>query len=96
MAAVETAQFARYFKLFPELTPTQVMTCILYSMGLAIPAIADLRDVSPETVRKVLQEARQKLDLSNLSAVTSAVQVRLTMAMMGLHIDLREERHRVA
>ncbi|QDI55067.1 helix-turn-helix transcriptional regulator [Serratia marcescens] len=59
MAAVETAQFARYFELFPELTPTQAMTCILYSMGLAITTIADLRDVSPETVRKVLQEARQ-------------------------------------
>jgi hypothetical protein len=33
--------------------------------------------------RKVLQEARQKLELSNLCAVTSVVQVRLTMAMMG-------------
>lgn len=65
-------------------------------MGLAIPIIADLRDVSPETVRKILQDAHQKLDLSNLSAVTSAVQVRLTMAMMGLQIDLREERPRVA
>ncbi|QNL02889.1 hypothetical protein D0895_24335 (plasmid) [Serratia ureilytica] len=96
MAAVETAQFARYFELFPELTPTQAMTCILYSMGLAITTIADLRDVSPETVRKVLQEARQKLELSNLVAVTSAVQVRLTMAMMGLRIDLHEERPRVA
>ncbi|MGO4746467.1 helix-turn-helix transcriptional regulator [Serratia quinivorans] len=96
MAAVESAQFARYFELFPELTPTQAMTCILFSMGLAIPTIADLRDVSPETVRKVLQEARQKLDLSNLAAVTSAVQVRLTMAMMGLQIDLREEHPRVA
>ncbi|WP_410529624.1 transcriptional regulator (plasmid) [Serratia sp. AXJ-M] len=96
MAAVESAQFARYFELFPELTPTQAMTCILFSMGLAIPTIADLRDVSHETVRKVLQDARQKLDLSNLCAVKSAVQVRLTMAMMGLHIDLREEHHRVA
>ncbi|HGM7715713.1 TPA: helix-turn-helix transcriptional regulator [Serratia marcescens] len=69
----------------------QAMACILYSMGLAIATIADLRDVSPETVRKVLQEARQKLELSNLAAVTSAVQVRLTMAMMGLHIDLERK-----
>ncbi|WP_431225890.1 helix-turn-helix transcriptional regulator (plasmid) [Serratia sp. L9] len=96
MAAIETAQFARYFELFPEMTPTQAMTCILYSMGLTIPTIADLRGVSQETVRKVLQEARQKLELSNLCAVTSVVQVRLTMAMMGLHIDLQEERSRVA
>lgn len=66
MATVESAQFARYFELFPELTPTQAMTCILFSMGLAIPTIADLRDVSHETVRKVLQDARQKLDLSEL------------------------------
>ncbi|HBY9737706.1 TPA: hypothetical protein MJA81_21975 [Klebsiella pneumoniae] len=46
--------------------------------------------------RPHLQKARQKLELSNLVAVTSAVQVRLTMAVMGLHIDLREERPRVA
>jgi len=46
MATVESAQFARYFALFPELTPTQAMTCILFSMGLAIPNIAHLRDVS--------------------------------------------------
>lgn len=96
MAAVESAQFARYFELFPEMTPTQAMTCIMYSMGLTIPTIADLRGVSQETVRKVLQEARQKLELSNLCAVTSVVQVRLTMAMMGLQIDLQEERSRVA
>jgi len=96
MAAVESAQFARYFELFPELTPTQAMTCILFSMGLAIPIIADLRDVSPETVRKVLQDARQKLDLSNLSAVTSAVQVRLTMAMMGIHVNIRDVSTQVA
>ncbi|PKR36893.1 helix-turn-helix transcriptional regulator [Serratia ureilytica] len=96
MAAVETAQFARYFELFPELTPTQAMTCILYSMGLAITTIADLRDVSPETVRKVLQESRQKLELSNLVAVTSAVQVRLTMAMMGIKINMQDTDIQVA
>lgn len=72
------------------------MACTLYSMGLAIATIADLRDASPETVRKVLQEARQKLELSNLAAVTSTVQVRLTMAMIGLRIYLREEGTKVA
>lgn len=96
MATVESAQFARYFALFPELTPTQAMTCILFSMGLAIPTIADLRDVSHKTVRNVLQDVRQKMDLPNLCAVKSAVQVRLTMAMMGLHIDLREVGQKVA
>ncbi|MFN1150151.1 helix-turn-helix transcriptional regulator [Serratia liquefaciens] len=96
MAAVESAQFARYFELFPELTPTQAMTCILFSMGLAIPTIADLRGVSHETVRKVLQDARKKMELSNLCAVRSVVQVRLTMAMMGLHVDIKEVHPRVA
>lgn len=96
MATVESAQFARYFALFPELTPTQAMTCILFSMGLPISTIADLRDVSHKTVRNVLQDVRKKMDLPNLCAVKSAVQVRLTMAMMGLNIDLREESPRVA
>jgi hypothetical protein len=41
-------------------------------------------------------EGTPNLELSNLVAVTSAVQVRLTMAMMGLRIDLLEERPRVA
>ena len=95
MAAVESAQFARYFALFPELTPIQAMTCILFSMGLTIPNIADLRDVSDKTVRKVLQDVRQKMDLPNQCAVKSAVQVRLT-AMMGLHIDLGETHSKVA
>lgn len=49
---------------------------------------ADLHNVSPVTVRKVLQEPQ----LPNLVAVTNTLQVRLTMAMMGLYIDLREER----
>ncbi len=43
--------------------------------------------------RPHLQKARQKLEFSNLVAVTSAVQETLTMAMMGLHIDLSEETH---
>jgi len=47
-------------------------------------------------VRNVLQDVRQKMDLPNLRAVKSAVQVRFTMAMMGLNIDLREESPRVA
>jgi hypothetical protein len=36
------------------------------------------------------------MDLPNLCAVKSAVQVRLTMAMMGLRIDLGESHSKVA
>lgn len=96
MAIVNIAQFAHYFEMFPELTPTQAMTSILFSMGLAIPTIADLRGVSHESVRKVLQETRHRLALSNLCAVRSVVQVRLTMAMMGVHVDMREVSPHVA
>ncbi|PVZ84147.1 transcriptional regulator [Serratia sp. S1B] len=86
MASVESKEFAQYNKIFPELTPTQSITSIMFSMGLPITTISELRGVSDDTVRKSLQEARQKLDLSNISSLRGVVQVRLTMAMMGMHI----------
>lgn len=43
-----------------------------------------------------MKDVARPAGVSNLAAVTSAVQVRLTMAMMGLRIDLREECPRVA
>lgn len=92
MAAVDNAQFTRYFELFPELTHTESITCIMHAMGLAIPMIADLRGVSDETVRKMLQEVRKELELSNLCALRAVVQIRLNMAVMGLKFDLRGDR----
>ncbi|WP_168403376.1 hypothetical protein [Erwinia amylovora] len=92
MATVENAQFERYFEIFPELTPKQTITCIMHAMGLAIPMIADLRGVSDETVRKMLQESRKELELSNLCALRAVVQIRLSMAVMGLNFDLLDDR----
>lgn len=87
MTAVDNKEFSQYCKIFPELTPTQSATSILFSMGLPITTIAEMRGVTDESVRKRLQETREKLGLSNISCVRGVVQVRLTMAMMGIHIE---------
>lgn len=87
MATIDNKKLMQYCKIFPELTSTQSVIGMMYSMGLSINTIAELRDVSPDNVRKRLQETRQRLNLSSTSSIIGVVQVRLTMAMMGLRIE---------
>ena len=66
MAAVDPIVYAQLCKLFPKLTQIQVTDACLYSAGATYKEIGELRGVSPETIKKSLEAAQKRLDITNL------------------------------
>ena len=69
MAAVDPIVYAQLCKLFPELTMLQVTDACLYSAGATYKETGELRGVSAETIKKSLEAARKRLDISNLQSL---------------------------
>ncbi|MDI9280416.1 conjugal transfer protein [Pantoea sp. EABMAA-21] len=69
MAAVDPIVYAQLCKLFPELTLLQVTDTCLYSAGATYKETGELRGVSAETIKKSLEAARKRLEISNLQSL---------------------------
>jgi len=63
--------------VFPELTPAQFETALLFSLGLSQREIAHLRSVTYPVVNKTLEDIKMKLDFYSLNSLLSMFQVRL-------------------
>lgn len=70
-------QFGVLCNLFPDLTPAQAESVVLYSMGASQAEIIEIRHVSSASVKRSLHEARIKLDLPNLNSLRTAVLIRM-------------------
>lgn len=62
---------------FPELTPDQFETGMLFSMGIKKKEIAFLRSVTVSTIDKMLETIKQKFEINSISQLLSVFQSRL-------------------
>lgn len=63
--------------LFPELSPAQAESIILMSLGSTPEEIADIRQVSAQSVKRSLYDARIKLRMRSLGSLRPAVLLRV-------------------
>lgn len=88
MACIDPTQLSKLRNLLDELSDTQATNAIYFSWGNTHQQIADMRNVTPVSVRKSLEEARKKMGLNSLdslrSVVTTRVQVHIWLACCQL------------
>lgn len=70
-------ELALFYKIFPELSPVQTETVLLFSMGFALKEVASLRHISPQNTKKTLSQAMKKFSVFSLNALRSTVHIRL-------------------
>lgn len=63
--------------MFPELTPAQFETEILFCLGLSQGEIAHLRSVSYTAINQTLEDIKVKLNFYSLNNLLAIFQVRL-------------------
>ena len=91
MAAIDPIHFQPLHKYFPDLTLTQLATAYMYSTGVSVPAIAQLRNVSEETVRDSLKAVCKRMELTTLATMGTAVQLRLSVGLLVTVDSLRND-----
>lgn len=69
MAAVDPIRLKPLYKLFPTLTALQITDTCLYSSGATYQDIGELRGVSRETVKRSLEAAQKRLEISSLQSL---------------------------
>ncbi|HGJ5877696.1 MAG TPA: helix-turn-helix transcriptional regulator [Arsenophonus nasoniae] len=77
MRMFDLTNVAELHDVFPELTPAQFETAILFCLGLSQGEIAHLRSVSYPVVNKTLEDIKVKLEFYSLNNVLAMFQVRL-------------------
>lgn len=77
MKAFDLNQIEYFKEIFPELTPEQLETALLFSLGLSKKEIAMMRSVSYTAVEKMLEVIKDKFEFYSLSNLLSVFQVRL-------------------
>lgn len=77
MKAFDLKQIEYFKEIFPELTPEQLETALLFSLGLSKKEIAIMRSVSYIAVEKMLEVIQNKFEFYSLSNLLSLFQVRL-------------------
>lgn len=82
MAAIDPIYFQSLHKYFPDLTLTQLATAYMYSTGISVGTIAQLRDVSEGTVKDSLKAACQRMHLTSISTMGTAIQLKLSLELL--------------
>ncbi|AWK15446.1 transcriptional regulator [Candidatus Fukatsuia symbiotica] len=79
MATFDITQFPELREVFPELTPAQFETGLLFSLGVSQKNIALLRSVSYPVVKKTLAQAKSKFEPYSLYGLFTVFHVRLVL-----------------
>lgn len=77
MACIDPTQLSKLRNLLEELSDTQAANAIYFAWGNTHQQIADMRNVTPVSVRKSLEEARKKMGLNNLESLRSVINTRI-------------------
>lgn len=72
--------------VFPELSRKQLEIVTLYAHGSAYESIADICNISVETVRSHLKRTTKALNLNSNDAMRSVVLTRIYLFMISLMI----------
>ncbi|MCR8998675.1 hypothetical protein [Rahnella perminowiae] len=79
MAMPNPTEISKLRNLLDELSDVQAINAIYFSWGNNQQQIADMRKVTPVSVRKSLEEARNKLSLNSLDTLRAVVITRIQM-----------------
>ncbi|WGM04078.1 helix-turn-helix transcriptional regulator [Arsenophonus nasoniae] len=77
MRMFDLTNVAELHDVFPELTPAQFETAILFCLGLSQGEIAHLRSVSYPAIKQTLEDIKIKLDFYSLNSLLAMFQVPL-------------------
>lgn len=81
MAAINTTHLKLFHNLFPELTPVQTETALLYCYGLGREEVAGIRRVSVPAVDKSLTTCRRLLNVDSLGQLRAVVLLRINASL---------------
>ncbi|HGJ5866493.1 MAG TPA: transcriptional regulator [Arsenophonus nasoniae] len=88
MTAFDPTQYPELRNLFPELTPVQFETSLLFAFGIPQKEISLLRSVSYKVVKETIVEARNKFDPASLTGLLTVFHVRLALfALYGCRVQ---------
>ncbi|WP_342221025.1 transcriptional regulator [Candidatus Fukatsuia endosymbiont of Tuberolachnus salignus] len=79
MANIDITQFPELREVFPELTPVQFETAMLFALGVSQKDIALLRSVSYPAVKQTLASAKLKFEPYSLHGLFTVFHVRLAL-----------------
>lgn len=79
MTAFDPTQYPELRNLFPELTPVQFETSLLFSFGIPQKEISLLRDVNYRLVKREIAEAKSKFETNSLTGLLTIFHVRLVL-----------------
>lgn len=81
MAPLDSTHLKAFHNLFPELTPVQADTAVLYSYGLGREEVAGFRRVSVPAVDKSLTTCRRVLNVDSLVLLRVVVLLRINASV---------------
>ncbi|WP_342221016.1 transcriptional regulator [Candidatus Fukatsuia endosymbiont of Tuberolachnus salignus] len=79
MANIDITQFPELREVFPELTPVQFETAMLFSLGVSQKEISELRSISYKVVKQTLEAAKIKFEPRSLHGLLTIFHVRLVL-----------------
>lgn len=79
MRIIDPFQYPELRNLFPELTPVQFETSLLFAFGIPQKEIAVLRDVNYRLVKREIAEAKSKFETNSLTGLLTIFHVRLVI-----------------
>ncbi|MEN3262646.1 LuxR C-terminal-related transcriptional regulator [Sodalis endosymbiont of Spalangia cameroni] len=81
MAAIDPRQFRAVHKLFPQLTLTQSSDALMFSKGIPMAIIAEIRGISEDAVKNSLKAVRRKLGVTSTHAMITVIDVSVYLGM---------------
>ncbi|HGJ5854233.1 transcriptional regulator [Arsenophonus nasoniae] len=79
MTVFDPTQYPELRNLFPELTPVQFETSLLFAFGIPQKEISFLRDVNYRLVKRDIAEAKSKFETKSLTGLLTIFHVRLVL-----------------
>lgn len=84
MATIDPSQFKAVHKFFPQLTRTQSADAFMFSKGVPTAIIAELRDISEDSVKDSLKTVRKKLGVTSAHAMITAVDMSVALEVLAV------------
>lgn len=82
MAGINSTDLKMFHNLFPELTPVQTETALLYCFGLGREEVAGIRRVSVPAVDKSLTMCRRLLNVDSLGQLRTVILLRINANLL--------------
>ncbi|MFS1539791.1 MAG: transcriptional regulator [Candidatus Phlomobacter fragariae] len=90
MRIFDPIEYPESRNLFPELTPVQFETSLLFAFGLSQKKISVLRSVNYRLIKRKISKAKSKFETNSLTGLLTIFHVRLVLfALYGCRKQTR-------